>query len=639
MRRLLISLILGATLLIFLFCSDNNPASPDTITYPTAITDLVILGDVDTSADLAWSAPTGKDNRTVKSYDIRYAADSAILATWTHASSLPAPPTPKTPETSETVHIGGLSLDSNYYFGIKSIDSSGSVSDLSNIVFKDYGFAPKVIMIQPADGDSVADLVYLEALVGDDKGVTEVEFWVDAGRIGTVKAPPFGMWWNSNPKIDGTNHSIYARAKDSEGNGTNSKVITVTIDTLLGVPNEPEVRTISPSDSGLDISWAPCFDPDFEEYVISWDEDSLSNTARWTEHINNPVDTSMFLPMPWDNTYYPIKIVTHDEFGRTSSVDTSYYRIDIAPPTLSHVTVSGYLDQTSLISWDSSEINDFDHYQVYRSADINADPSDLLICTIYIQDSTVIVDETTPDQLVYYYVVVTDRSDNSSGFEMIAFDYSALSETDYAIEFDGNSDFMDIPYFDEGLGSPNYTVEMWLKPYANLGHSIAFGQRLWAMELDINYDGYHYFVQGSCEIQIHRDKIPADSWTHLAYSFDVPTQTFRLYINGQIEFESNCARITDPHSLRFGARQDPLQYYFAGAVDDLRIWNYVRSESEIVSHMNSKFYTIPDGLVGYYPMNEGEGNTLPGKVGPTSTFGFPENGDTAEPSWIYSDRL
>jgi hypothetical protein len=83
-------LLIGIAVMGIIFvpgCSDDDTVtSPVDDTPPAAITDLRIIGTVDTTALLNWTA-TGNDGNTgtAASYDIRYATDASILNNWIDA--------------------------------------------------------------------------------------------------------------------------------------------------------------------------------------------------------------------------------------------------------------------------------------------------------------------------------------------------------------------------------------------------------------------------------------------------------------------------------------------------------------------------------------------------------------------------
>mgnify|MGYP002064450933 CR=1 FL=1 len=54
--------------------------------------------------------------------------------------------------------------------------------------------------------------------------------------------------------------------------------------------------------------------------------------------------------------------------------------------------------------------------------------------------------------------------------------------------------------------------------------------------------------------------------------------------------------------------------YFDGKLDELRIWNYARSQAEIAADMNSQIDSAV-GLIHHWGMNEGSGGTIADSVG------------------------
>jgi hypothetical protein len=50
--------------------------------------------------------------------------------------------------------------------------------------------------------------------------------------------------------------------------------------------------------------------------------------------------------------------------------------------------------------------------------------------------------------------------------------------------------------------------------------------------------------------------------------------------------------------------------YFKGGIDEVRIWDYARSQTEIQDYMNKCLNGLEQGLVGYYKIEEGSGTTV-----------------------------
>lgn len=95
---------------------------------------------------------------------------------------------------------------------------------------------PEVSITQPANGDTVGGTVTINADATDNKGVTEVEFYIDNILVSTDASSPYSHSWNTSALQDNSQHNIYAKAYDKANNEGSSEVITVTV---INPPNTP----------------------------------------------------------------------------------------------------------------------------------------------------------------------------------------------------------------------------------------------------------------------------------------------------------------------------------------------------------------------------------------------------------------
>ena len=99
-----------------------------------------------------------------------------------------------------------------------------------------------------------------------------------------------------------------------------------------------------------------------------------------------------------------------------------------------------------------------------------------------------------------------------------------------------------------------------------------------------------------------------NQWYHIAAVND--NNTHKLYING-VETALNGAAHTvyaNSNPVRIGS--DYASRYFDGNIDEVRLWNVARSESEIVGTMNTVLTGQENGLVAWYDFNQGDGGVL-----------------------------
>jgi hypothetical protein len=94
-------------------------------------------------------------------------------------------------------------------------------------------------------------------------------------------------------------------------------------------------------------------------------------------------------------------------------------------------------------------------------------------------------------------------------------------------------------------------------------------------------------------------------WQHVAATFD--HGVVKLYINGVLDrtVEAVPSPMISSRPLRFGHTR---YRGYEGVIDEVRVWNLVRSESEIAQAMGRYVEPTEPGLVGYWRFDEGRGN-------------------------------
>jgi hypothetical protein len=125
-----------------------------------------------------------------------------------------------------------------------------------------------------------------------------------------------------------------------------------------------------------------------------------------------------------------------------------------------------------------------------------------------------------------------------------------------------------------------------------------------------------------------------DMWYHIAATYD--GSTWRLYLNGTEDkvLVIGSAYIPENLSLQHAGLGTALNStgvasgFFAGIIDEARIWNLALSQSEIQAGMNSEII-LGNGLLGRWGLNEGVGISAGNSV-IASPAGILTNG----PSWL-----
>lgn len=212
------------------------------------------------------------------------------------------------------------------------------------------------------------------------------------------------------------------------------------------------------------------------------------------------------------------------------------------------------------------------------------------------------------------------RSSDNINWSNISNTNTTLSGTLYALgnglNMDGTNDYVALP-------KPtlnNFTIEYWVKTTmtsltgsqwyngngivdAEVGGSTSdFGTSL--------LNGKIAFGIGNPDVTIQSTtSVNNGVWYHVAATWDGTTGAMKLYINGVLEATGSGATGTRsaPPGIRIGSIQTAIQY-FAGSIDEVRIWNSVRTQSDIQSNMNAEISTN-SALVEYYKFNQGTANS------------------------------
>ena len=222
--------------------------------------------------------------------------------------------------------------------------------------------------------------------------------------------------------------------------------------------------------------------------------------------------------------------------------------------------------------------------------------------------------------LVAYYklnstsgTTATDEKGSNNGtlYNMANDDWltsSAFFGPKNCLDFDGTNDYVNIADNDALDLTNDYTLEAWVKP-ASLG---ALDGIISKYQTEAT-NGYYIRLNDNGSLQFDNlatasGVLTTGTWYHVAGVNDDGTR--HLYVNGVEQSITgtalNIAINTDP--LRIGT--DYSSRYFEGQIDEVRIWNDVRSEDEIIENMHNNLTSNETNLVAYYNFDNSAGTTL-----------------------------
>lgn len=500
--------------------------------------------------------------------------------------------------------------------------------------------SPTVAITAPVNNASVADLVEIEAVASDDKGVSKVEFFVDAVLIHTDPAPPYQAFWDAWAEENGSNHMIYAVAYDTDENKTGSTAILCTIDTTVGAPSVPTLYAIQNiTDSSVLVTWSMNADADFQEYELFYDSSTSDDPSLYSAVITSAADTSVTLTNLYDNVNYRFQLHVEDIYGRRSASDiVEATTLDVAPPASTIIGIYSY-SEGKRISWSAADIWDFANYKVYQSADAVLTEADDLIADISVITTTYVEYETDDTAGYYYFVSVTDLSGNVTVSEA---HYSEGHSANYALHFDGTK-YATVPYFPALNVGDTYTLEAWVYMTSTVTYMRV---------IDKSPDGDPYLQYALiCDPEVGADVCTGDDWArfhaddgvaleewhHVAYTYNEGTIIY--FIDGQ-PVDTTVSGITSTCSsettLNIGRRKLFDEFYFRGNIDDVRVWTVVRTPVEIASAYNTHLTGSETGLVCYFDFDEGVGDIIFSPVGGNGYLGDVSGADANDPTWVES---
>ena len=325
-----------------------------------------------------------------------------------------------------------------------------------------------------------------------------------------------------------------------------------------------------------------------------------------------------------------------------------------AAPTSLSTTPSG--TQINL-GWTDNSTNETG-FQIERSTTGSGGPFSLLITTAanavsYVNSGL------DPSSQYCYRVRAVNIIGNSAYTDVVC--AMTAAEPAFALQFDGSNDYVTFGTA-LALNATNFTLETWfywtgggvtmttsgtqglpsVYPLVAKGRGEADGSNV-----DTNYFlgidsatgalavDFEDMASGMNHPYISSLPVTTNTWHHAAVTYDSVSAVYTVYLDGVIAGTSDLGSNVIP-------RYDSIQHasiataltstgaaagYFQGTMDEVRIWNVVRSQAEIRSTINTGI-TSGTGLLGRWGMLEGSGTTIASSVG--TIPGTLTNG----PTWI-----
>ena len=209
--------------------------------------------------------------------------------------------------------------------------------------------------------------------------------------------------------------------------------------------------------------------------------------------------------------------------------------------------------------------------------------------------------------------------------------YSAVDEYDFSnpvanqvidrfdlngnLQFDGVDDYVNLPAMTFGGA---VTVEAWVyvdehqwwQRVIDFGNGAASDNIFLAWSENTGKMAWGIFQGNNSQRIVTDDVFPTKQWVHVAAVNDEQGNAY-IYWNGELKASGhvfaplNVARDNN-YIGRSNWSSDPA--YFKGKMNDVRIWNTARTQTDIKNSLNQELTGNEAGLLGYWKFNEETGN-------------------------------
>jgi hypothetical protein len=212
--------------------------------------------------------------------------------------------------------------------------------------------------------------------------------------------------------------------------------------------------------------------------------------------------------------------------------------------------------------------------------------------------------------------VVNETSTATANFNLATFSRTvtitapASSDTDSALVLNGSTQYATSPSNSAFDITGNISAEAWVYPTTISGIRTVVGK--WgAYMLQIKGGNWHYWLWGTSAWLGVDTGIPAvaNEWHHVAFTKTSGENSVRFYVDGRLAYTGLADGVgtgsiaTAASAFTVGSHNSNSDY-FAGQIDEVKLWNVVRTQENIQSDLKTYGGTLSSGLVAYYDFND-----------------------------------
>lgn len=189
---------------------------------------------------------------------------------------------------------------------------------------------------------------------------------------------------------------------------------------------------------------------------------------------------------------------------------------------------------------------------------------------------------------------------------------STTNGAGYSLSFDGTNDFLRMENNSTINLTGSLTIEAWINPSSLQSRSIL-------NKTSGSSNGYELAITSAGKVTFRIDNTTltstltysANTWTHIAATFNSSGGSMKIYINGVLDPNTATSSLSgNTDKLLIGGDIN----FFNGSLDEIRLWNTVRTETQIQANMCQKLAGSESNLIGYWNFDTPEGLNVPDKT-------------------------
>ena len=208
-----------------------------------------------------------------------------------------------------------------------------------------------------------------------------------------------------------------------------------------------------------------------------------------------------------------------------------------------------------------------------------------------------------------------DSSATFSTDGVAAGDIVWISEDPLLIDYDGTDDVIDCGNGID-LANKSFTIEFWLKnTNANNNYFMEMGTPSTRNLLHLTrYSGKFRFGFYSDDLDSTTSVSTDGTWQHWAVTYDASANARKIYLNGTLD-KSGSSGGNFVGSGNFYIGKFLANYMTDAVLTDFRVWDDVRTQTEIEDNMRTRLTGSEANLIAYWKLNEGTGTTANDSAG------------------------